>query len=92
MKNTVVDSLIDLLDCLLISLSSGGLVVCGKSGGILLHSGTKLGLEYLVLKGLGLDDLNALLCGLDVRQLFHLPQKEISITSLPQLRGSAEGG
>lgn len=74
-NDAAVGSLVNLLDSFLVSLGCGGLVPVFESGFILLYDGVELRLEDTVLKRLRFDDLNALLCGFDVRQEVHLLQK-----------------
>ena len=68
-------SLINLLDCFLISLGCNCFVAALERRVILLDDGMQLRLKNAVLKRFRLDDLHALLCGFDVRHEVHLLQK-----------------
>ena len=66
-------SLVDLLNCELVSSSSLFLVACLNCSIVLLDYSAELGLEDLVLECLGLDNLYALLSRLDIRHFLVLP-------------------
>ena len=71
-KNTVSNSLVNLLNSLLVCLLSKSFVACSNSSFILLKIGLERSLEHFVLKSLGFDNLNALFRGLDIRHRVHL--------------------
>ena len=73
MNETVGSSLVQLLDSGGVSGGGSSLVALGDSSLELLHRGAELGASHLVLQGLGLNDLDALLGGFDIRQSVHLP-------------------
>ena len=65
--DSVSGSLIKLLLNQSESLLGSSSVTCGESCLVLLHRGLENGLLDLILHRLGLDDSDALLCGLNVR-------------------------
>ena len=86
--DVVADSLIHFLNSELVSFQGNCLVACLNGCEELLDCSAELALENLVLKGLGSDYLNALLCTFDIRHNFHLPLKKSSvILEYAHLRG-----
>ncbi len=86
--DVVADSLVHFLDSELVSFQGNSLVACLNGCEELLDCGAELALENLVLKGLGSDYLNALLCTFDIRHNIHLPLKKSSvILEYAHLRG-----
>lgn len=67
-KNTLSDSLVNLLDSGLIGFACESLITCCESCIILLDGGLHGRLEHLILQSLCFDNENALLCGLNIRQ------------------------
>lgn len=88
--DVVANSLVHLLDSELVSFQGNCLVTCFNSCEELLHCSAELALENLVLKGLGSDYLNALLCTFDIRHNIHLPLKNSTvILECAHLRGDS---
>ena len=74
-KNTLSDSLVNLLDSSLIGFACECLVTCCESCFILLDGSLHGSLEHLVLQGLSIGNENALLCGLNIRQIDSPPSQ-----------------
>ena len=74
-EKTLSYCLVDLLNCCLISFSGCSLITGSECCFVLLHRSLERALEHLVLKSLSFDNLNALLCGFNVRQTVHLLKK-----------------
>ena len=74
-KNTLSDSLVNLLDSSLIGFACECLVTCCESCFILLDGSLHGSLEHLVLQSLCIGNENALLCGLNIRQIDSPPSQ-----------------
>jgi len=70
-KDSLSNSLVNLLNCQLVCISSSSLVTGLNSSIVLLNDGTELALEHLVLESLGSNNLYTLFSGLNVRHIFY---------------------
>ena len=71
-KNTVSNSLVNLLNSLLVGFLSKSFVTSSNSGFIFLEVGLKRSLYHFVLKSFCFNNFNALFRGLDIRHRLHL--------------------